>query len=126
MKPQTSDVEVILAPDGFYPQAFEWQGSTVRVLGVEEYRTVGLQRRFRVRTPSGPFEIGLHFGTGIWHIHRRPGWLARAQAFLAAQPRYALPAGRRRSRVSLATGTALQVPAEGGGGHASRLALVRQ
>jgi hypothetical protein len=126
MKSQMSNVQVILAPDGFYPRAFIWQGGTLRVLGVEEYRIIGMQRRFRVRTPEGPFEIGLHIGTGIWQIHRCPGWLARARALLAAQPRYALPAGRRRARSPLPVRPALPAPADGGGGHASRFALVRQ
>ena len=126
MKPPISDVRVILAPDGFYPQSIQWQGSTLRVLCVEEFRTIGLQRRFRVRTPVGPFEIDLHIGTGVWQIHRHPGWLARARAHLAAQPRYALPAARRRSRPPLTARPALQTPTDGGGSHASRLALVRQ
>ena len=120
MRPLTSDVRVILAPDGFYPQTIQWQGGTLRVLYVEGFRTTGMQRRFRVRTPEGPFEIDLHVDSGIWQIHRRPGWLARARAHLAAQPRYALPAERRRAR------PALQASADGGGSHASWLALVRQ
>ena len=126
MKPQTSDVRVILAPDGFYPQALQGQGGTVRVLAVEEFRTTGMQRRFRVRTPEGAYDLGLDLGTGIWQIHRRPGWLARARAHLAAQPRYALPAGRRRTHRPLTAQPAPQASADGGGGHASRLALVRQ
>jgi hypothetical protein len=126
MKSQTSEVRVILAPDGFYPLTIQWQGGTLRVLCVETFRTTGMQRRFRVRTSEGPFEIDLHVGSGVWQIHRRPGWLARARAHLAAQPRYALPAGRRRTRPSLPARPALQAPADGGGSHASRLALVRQ
>lgn len=126
MKPLTSDVHVILAPDGFYPRTIQWQGGTLRVLCVEEFRTTGLLRRFRVRTPEGPFEIDLHVGSGVWQIHRRPGWLARARAHLAAQPRYALPAGRRRTHPPLTARPALQTSADGGGSHASRLALVRQ
>lgn len=126
MKPQSSNLRVILAPDGFYPQTIQWQGDTLRVLCVEEFRTTGMQRRFRVRTPEGPFEIDLHAESGVWQIHRRPGWLARARAYLVAQPRYALPAGRRRTRPSLPARPALQTPADGGGSHASRLALVRQ
>jgi hypothetical protein len=126
MKPLTSDVRVILAPDGFYPQALQWQGGTLRVLGVEAFRTTGMQRRFRVRTPAGAYDLGLSLGTGTWQIHRRPGWLARARAFLAAQPRYPLPAARRRSHLRTKEAPlSLASPSEGGG-HASRLALVRQ
>ena len=126
MRPQTSDMQVILAPDGFYPQTIQWQGGTLRVLCVEGFRTIGMQRRFRVRTPEGPFEIDLHVDSGIWQIHRRPGWLARGRAHLAAQPRYALPAERRRARPPLTARPALQASADGGGSHASWLALVRQ
>ena len=54
MRPLTSDVRVILAPDGFYPQTIQWQGGTLRVLCVEGFRTTGMQRRFRVRTPRAP------------------------------------------------------------------------
>jgi hypothetical protein len=126
MKPQTSDVRVILAPDGFYPQALQWQGGTLRVLGVEEFRTTGMQRRFRVRTPEGVYELGLDLATGIWQIHRRPGWLARARALLVAQPRYPLPAARRRTHLRMKEASlSLASPSEGGG-HASRLTLVRQ
>ena len=126
MRPLTSDIRVILAPDGFYPRTIQWQGGTLRVLCVEGFRTIGMQRRFRVRTPEGPFEIDLHVDSGIWQIHRRPGWLARARAHLAAQPRYALPAERRRARPPLTARPALQASADGGGSHASWLALVRQ
>ena len=90
MKPPTSDVRVILAPDGFYPQVIQWEGSAVRVLSVEAFRTAGIRRRFRVRTPVGPYELELHVGTGAWAICRHPGWLARVRAILAAQPRYPL------------------------------------
>ena len=126
MKPRTSDLRVILTPDGFYPQALQWQGGMLRVLCVEEFQTSGMQRRFRVRTPEGSFDLGLHLGTGIWQILRRPGWLARTRALMAVQPRYPLPAARRRVRPPLAARPALQAPSDGGGSHASRLALVRQ
>ena len=126
MKPRASDLHVILAPDGFYPQALQWQGGTLRVLCVEEFWTSGMQRRFRVRTPEGSYDLGLHLGTGIWQILRRPGWLARTRALLAAQPRYPLPATRRRAHLGLkAASLSLASPSEGGG-HASRVALVRQ
>jgi hypothetical protein len=126
MKSQVTDVRVILAPDGFYPQALSWRGNILRVLCVEEHRIVGMQRRFRVRTPEGPYELGLRLDTGAWQICRRPGWLARARAALAAQPRYPLPASRRRTRVPLVAQPVSKAPREKGGSHASRLALVRQ
>jgi hypothetical protein len=126
MKSQTVDVRVMLASDGFYPQSLLWQGGTLRVLCVEDFRTAGMQRRFRVRTLEGSFELGLDVGTGMWRILRRPGWLARARAHLAARPRYPLPAGRRRARLPLAVRPPLTVAASEGGSHAGRLALVRQ
>jgi hypothetical protein len=126
MKPLASDVRVIVAPDGFYPQALQGRGGTLRVLGVEEFRTIGIRRRFRVRTPEGVYDLGLDLTTGLWQIHRRPGWLARARALLAAQPRYPLPASRRRAHLRMMEASvSLASPTEGGG-HASRLALVRQ
>jgi hypothetical protein len=125
MKSPGSEVRVILAPDGFYPQALQWPGGVLRVLFVEEFRTTGVLRRFRVRTLSGPYELRLHIGTGTWEICRRPGWLARVRARLAAQPRYPLPVGRRRARPSSTAQPALAT-AEAGGQHAGRLALVRQ
>ena len=65
MRPLTSDVQVILAPDGFYPQTIQWQGGTLHVLCVEGFQTTGMQRRFRVRTPEGPFEIDLNLFSPI-------------------------------------------------------------
>jgi hypothetical protein len=126
MKSQATDTRVRLAPDGFYPQTFHWQGCTLRVLYIEGFRTAGMQRRFRVRTLVGSFELGLDLSTGIWRILRRPGWLARARAHLAAQPRYPLPAGRRRAHLPLAVRPPLAATASEGGERASRLALVRQ
>lgn len=126
MRPLTSQVQVVLAPDGFSPQLIRWEGSSVRVLSVEAFRTTGLRRRFQVRTLDGPYELELHVGTGAWAISRRPGWLARVRAILAAQPRYPLPAGRRRARLPVTARPASVSAPASGGSHAGRLALVRQ
>jgi hypothetical protein len=126
MKSQTADVRVMIASDGFYPQSLQWQGSTLRVLCVEDFRTAGVQRRFRVRTLEGSFELCLDLGTGMWRMLRRPGWLARARAHLVSRPRYPLPAGRRRAHLPPAVRPPLAAAASEGGNHASRLALVRQ
>ena len=126
MEQQMPGLRVILRPDGFYPQALFWQGRTLRVLYVERVQTAGLKRWFRVRTPEGPYELRLDIGTGVWRIHRSPGWLDRARAHLAALPRYPLPAVRRRAHpIMRAVPLCLPEAAEGGG-HAKRLALVRQ
>jgi len=126
MKRQVQGLRIILRSDGFYPQALSWQGRTLRVLYIESVQTTGLERRYRVQTPGGPFDLRLHIGTGVWQIHRSPGWLARARAHLAALPRYPLPAVRRRARATLKAAAPCLPSAAEGGSNASRLALVRQ
>ncbi len=100
MEQQAQGLRITLRSDGFYPQALHWQGRTLRVLYVESVQTSGLERRYRVRTPEGPYVLRLHIGTGVWQIHRGPGWLERARAHLAALPRYPLPAVRRRAQTT--------------------------
>jgi len=126
MEQQMPGLRVILRPDGFYPQALHWQGRTLRVLYVERVQTAGVERRYRVRTPKGSYELSLHIGTDVWQIHRSPGWLDRARSHLAALPRYPLPLVRRRTHPALkAEALCLPQTAEGGS-HAKWLALVRQ
>ncbi len=119
-------LQVTMRADGFYPQALRWQGRTVRVLSVERVRTCGLERRYHVITPEGRYELGLHVGIGAWHVRHSPGWLSRLWARVQRTPRYALPAGRRRTR----SRPLAQQPWGGqplrGGARAIRLALVRQ
>jgi hypothetical protein len=126
MEQHTQGLRIIVSPDGFYPQALRWQGRTLRVLYVESVQTTGLERRYRVRTPDGSYELRLHSGSGVWQLHRSPGWLDRARARLAALPRYPLPAVRRRAHASAKAAPACLPAAAEGGSHASRLALVRQ
>jgi hypothetical protein len=95
MGSEACNIQVRFASDETRPQAFCWRGNVVRVLCVEEVRTVGLERRYRVRTVQGVYELGLAAG-GAWTLRRRPGWLARARASVRRMPRYPLPAGRRR------------------------------
>jgi hypothetical protein len=125
MEQQMQGLRIVLRPEGFYPQALHWQGRTLRILYVEDVQTSGLERRYRVRTPEGSYDLRLHTGTGVWQIHRRPGWLDRARARLAALPRYPLPAGRRRAHRAPKV-TPRQRSAAEGGGYANRPALVRQ
>jgi hypothetical protein len=113
-------LRVTLASNGIHPVSLHWQDHTVRVLRVEEVRTRGPERSYRVRTIEGPYEIGQRIGTGAWQMRRAPNWLERARARLQRMPRYPLPAGRRRNRKA-APATETQ-----GGQHANRLALVRQ
>lgn len=123
MPGQGKDVRVVLTADQFYPQTLRWPGRSLRVLHVERVYTAGRERRFRVCTMEGPYELGLHLGTGVWQVRRGPGWLDRARARLENMPRYPLPAGRRRRRPAAPRKPA---PAVEGGVHANRLALVRR
>jgi|GEM_PF-1254288 len=134
MADSVNQVRVTLAGDGFYPQVFRWAGRDLRVLFVEGLRTRGAERWFRVRTVEGVYELVHQTRTGVWLMRRSPSWFGRTMAQLARAPRYSLPAGARRA-ASSAGGGAKNVEAESektkkspssqGGGHASRLALVR-
>lgn len=92
-----NQVRVRLAPDGFYPEAFRWAGRDVRVLSVEGLRTCGPERRFKVRTVEGVYELTQDTRAGLWRLRRSPTWFSRAVAQLSQEPRYTLPAGSRRA-----------------------------
>jgi len=116
---------VVLASEGFYPKAFQWRGQAVRVLSVDALSTHGAERRFRVRTPIGGFELGLFTDAGRWHIRRAPNWLDRAWARVRQMPRYPLPPWRRRAfQVAAPRPVVLAQPVRREG-YAGRLALVR-
>ncbi len=91
-----NDVRVRLAADGFYPHAFRWAGRDVRVLSVEGLRTCGCERRFRVRTVEGVYELTQDTRSQVWRMRRSPTWLGRTLAQLAQEPRYTLPEGATR------------------------------
>ncbi len=90
------DLRVTLAPGGFFPQAFHWQGRFYRVLAVHAIRTCGLERRYRVASAAGYFELAVNIYSGVWHLRHAPNWLSRAWYQLHHGPRYPLPAWRRR------------------------------
>ncbi len=119
-------VRVTMQADGYYPQALRWQGRAVRVLSVEAVRTWGLERRYRVRTTEGRYELGLHTGSGAWVVRRSPGWLSRVWARAQRTPRYPLPAWQRRARAQPRRPVSVSPAQATGGSHAVRLALVRQ
>ncbi len=98
MADQTSPLKVILGSSRFYPHAFRWQGRTVRVLAVESIKTLGLERRYRVRTGQGYFELSLFTDSGAWWLHRSPNVLSRLWARWQNVPRYPLPFWRLRTR----------------------------
>ncbi|PKO21843.1 MAG: hypothetical protein CVU38_12700 [Chloroflexi bacterium HGW-Chloroflexi-1] len=120
-------MHVTLAPDSLRPRSFRWQGRSFRVLGVESVNTFGAERRFRVRTSEGRFELGLCTEEGSWRVRRRPTWLGRIWARWQNAPRYPLPAWRRRSRrVAAQVKQVAPAPLVTGGVHADRFAVVRQ
>lgn len=134
MADSVNELRVTLAGDGFYPQVFRWAGRDLRVLFVEGLRTRGAERWFRVRTVEGVYELVHQTRTGVWLLRRSPSWFGRTMAQLARAPRYSLPAGARRapygasggaSGVGKASEKTKESPSSQGGGHASRLALVR-
>lgn len=88
------------AQNGMIPQAFRWQGRTLRVLSVETLGLRGSERRFRMRTVEGPYELAVDIRSGRWLMRRTPGWLDRVRADIQRTPRYPLPAWRRRGRIT--------------------------
>ncbi len=122
MADSVNQVRVTLAGDGFYPKVFRWAGRDLRVLFVEGLRTRGAERWFRVRTVEGVYELVHQTRTGVWLMRRSPSWFDRTMAQLAREPRYSLPASHRRAGSGAKT---KESPSSQGGGHASRLALVR-
>lgn len=124
-------VRVTLASDNFYPQAFRWAGRSIRVLYVEGMRTVGAERRFRVRTVDGLYELAQHTTTQVWTMRRQPSWWTRALNQGEAA-RYQPAAGRGRVSRAAARAQARAHPQAQqaahtleGGEHASGFALVR-
>ena len=89
-------LRVKTAPGGFYPQAFWWQGRLYRVLELESLRTVGLERRCRVHTAEGPYELAFDVSGKRWWMRRSPGVVERLLARWQNAPRYPLPVWRRR------------------------------
>ncbi|HEX9114607.1 MAG TPA: hypothetical protein VGA61_00945 [Anaerolineae bacterium] len=90
-------LQITLAPDGFFPQTFRWQGRIYRVLAVHSVRTGRSERFYRVITSGGYFELVLHLLQGTWRMRRRPTWLSRAWYHWLNGARYPLPIWRRRS-----------------------------
>lgn len=90
-------LQVTFAPDGFFPQAFRWQGRLYRVLAVHSVRTGRSERSYRVITSGGYFELALHLLQGTWRMRRRPNWISRTWYRWLNGARYPLPAWRRRS-----------------------------
>ncbi len=126
MATSTDLLHVKLAADGFYPRSFQWRGRTVRVLAVHGISTHGAERRYRVRTTIGDFELGLFHQQGLWRIRRQPNWLSRLWARVQRLPRYPLPPWRRRGFCATVPRPVPDAPLMRRAGYADRLALVRQ
>ncbi|GEM_PF-3152748 len=119
-------LHVKLADDGFYPRSFRWRGQTVRVLAIDGISTRGEERRYRVRTAVGGFELGLFPFSGLWRLYRQPNWLSRLWARLQRLPRYPLPPWRRRTFDMAAPAGVLSTSSGRREAYAGRFALVRQ
>ena len=119
-------LQVTMTPNGFYPRAFRWQGRALRVLSVDRISTSGTERRFRVRTAIGPFELGLFTDACLWRVRRKPNWLDRVWARFQRMPRYPLPPWRRRVYRLAVTQPLVSAAKIRRESHANRLALVRQ
>jgi hypothetical protein len=91
-----SRVRVFVAQGEVLPGAFRWNGRTLRVLTAEPAGIRGNERRYRLSTREGAYELGVEIGTGAWHVRRSPGWISRLWAGVQAAPRYPLPGWRRR------------------------------
>lgn len=96
MASSSGDTSVSLAPGGFLPQSFRWQSHSYRVLAVESVKTRGLERRYKVASREGHFELALDTARDTWRVRRRPIWLSRVWYRFQNGARYPLPAWRRR------------------------------
>lgn len=121
----SDSVSVVLAADGLFPRRLRWRGLSLPVLVVERFWLCGQERRFRVCTPIGRFELARRGDASVWLVLRQPGWLKRAAVRLLRSPRYPLPPWRRRAFTVGRRAGALQCDS-GSPACANGFALVRQ
>ena len=119
-------LHVKMAADQFRPRSFRWRGELCRVLAVTGISTHGVERRFRVLTRRGRFELAFSTQAGQWQMRREPGWVERAWARVRRLPRYPLPPWRRRAYKPRPARRIVVQRQKKEGGYANRLALVRQ
>ena len=117
-------VLVTVGTDGLTPQGFRWGVARLRVIGVQSIETFGAERRYRVRTRRGCFELSLFVDTGRWFVRRSPTRLGQMVWRWQSAPRYGLPVWRRRIRGRSAPDRRAVVGEPAGGSHADGLALV--
>lgn len=108
---QKNILRVTQAPGELAPCSFHWAGRLVRVLYVERVHTRGVERRYRVQTPEGIYELSLNTLSGAWSMRHSPSRLSRAWTQMRHMPRYPLSHHRRRGLwqpVTAATSMAAQ------------------
>jgi hypothetical protein len=96
MAHMANELQITYAARDRYPRAFGWHGRQYRVLSLEGVRVVSHERRYRLATNAGCFELA-QTASGSWLVRRAPGWLDRVLVRWQNTPRYPLPAWRRRS-----------------------------
>ncbi len=106
------------------PRAFRRQGRVQRIVEVESVVTLGAERRYRVRTLNGCFELSLFADAGEWRLRRCPGPVSRLAARWRYGPQFPVFPWRRRARCFAARGAAPASLTRAGGGYAGRLAVV--
>lgn len=120
------DLQVVRAPGELHPRSFQWLGRRVRVQYIIGVRTRGAERRCRVQTADGAYELGWNTATGKWRMCHSPSLLSRAWAEMRRLPRFPLPL--RQQRTLCAQPVAVRAAGgsrQKGGEHAQRAALVR-
>ena len=124
MNQKNDALRVVLTPDGFYPLSFGGGGGSCVCCMSKVCTAVGRERRYRVRTQDGPFELGLHLDTGSGECTAAlAGWRGRGRIWptrraIRCQPGDGVHAVIRPRPTKLA-------PVAGGGGYAGGHALVR-
>ena len=108
MAHQVNELQVMYAARDRYPRAFWWRGRQYRVLSLESVYVVSHERRYRLATAAGCFELA-QTTSGSWQVRRAPGWLSRVVVRWQNTPRYPLPVWRRRAYQTALTPAAQRV-----------------
>ncbi len=123
----TRRIEVVHEGSRMLPRSFRWGGRVIRVRSIDSIQAVGPERRYRVRTGEGHFELGLLGDSMTWNLRKRPTWLGKMWDAFQHPPRYPLPFGTRR-RQRPGQGVNAKRPSsseEAGGVQVERFAVVR-
>lgn len=93
---QADEVTSVVLANGGWPAAYSWQGRRYRVRALHSVRTVRGERRYRVLTAAGPFELGLEGASGKWRVRGGPRWFQRLWCAARFAPRYPVAPGSAR------------------------------